>query len=126
AGRCVFAGSTSRAQTLFKIKSAAATVVPSRSDNCPLVVIESLAVGTPVIASRVGGIVELVRDRVDGLVVPPDDPYPLAAALTEVVTNRGLREAMSRNARQRFLEKFELDRNVREQANWLEGVTLRP
>jgi glycosyltransferase involved in cell wall biosynthesis len=123
--KCVFAGSATRAQILSEMKSAAATVVPSRSDNCPLVVIESLAVGTPVIASGVGGIVEMLRDRVHGLVFSPDDPRALAEALSEFATNTDLREAMSRNARQHFLETFELGRSVREQANWFEGVVAR-
>lgn len=120
--RCVFAGKAAHAQTLAKMKSALATVVPSRSDNCPLVIIESLAVGTPVIASRVGGIVEMIRDGMEGIVCPPDDPRALAEALKELATNTGLRDAMSRNARRHFLDRFELRRSVREQASWFEGV----
>lgn len=123
--RCVFAGKLPHAQILAKMKSAVATVVPSRSDNCPLVIIESLAVGTPVVASGVGGIGEMVRDGIDGLVCPPDDPRALAEALKKLATDTDLRDTMSGNARRHFLDQFELRKSVREQASWFESVVAR-
>jgi glycosyltransferase involved in cell wall biosynthesis len=104
------------------MRSAAVTVLPSRHDNCPLVTIESLAVGTPVIASRVGGIPEVVRDGVDGFLVPPDDPAALAARLDDVFSNPGLRQNLRTNAREGFLNRLELRRAVKNQADWLETL----
>lgn len=69
---CEFVGAVSHAEVLRRVARADATVVPSRSDNCPLVVIESLALGVPVAASRVGGIVEIIDDGVEGFLVPPE------------------------------------------------------
>ena len=62
----VFVGSLSHAEVMKTIRSAYISLVPSLTDNCPLVIIECLACGTPLIASRAGGIVELIRDGIDG------------------------------------------------------------
>lgn len=120
--RSSFLKSVSHDEVLGRMSTSEATLVPSRSDNCPLVVIESLAVGTPVIASRVGGIAEMIRDGIDGFLVPPDDPGALAEKIGELLSQPGLRESMSRNARQRFLTLFEQNRVVRKQADWFERI----
>jgi glycosyltransferase involved in cell wall biosynthesis len=120
--RSSFLKSVSHDEVLGRMSASEATLVPSRSDNCPLVVIESLAVGTPVIASRVGGITEMIRDGIDGFLIPPDDPGALSEKIGELLSQPGLRESMSRNARQRFLALFEQGRVVRKQAEWFERI----
>jgi glycosyltransferase involved in cell wall biosynthesis len=85
--------------------------------------VESLAVGTPVVASSVGGIPEVVRDGVDGFLVPPDDPAALAAKVKLLLSDVELRRKMSLNARERFLSTFEQGKVVEEQADWLENIT---
>lgn len=61
------------------IRNSVATLLPSEGyDNCPMSVLESLALARPVIGSRIGGIPELVRDGVDGYLVPPGDAEALA------------------------------------------------
>lgn len=81
-----------------------------------------MAAGTPVIASRVGGIPEAIRDGVDGFLVPPDDPEALAEKIKTLYTDPGLREQMGKNARQRFLDMFELTKNIEQQTLWLEKL----
>jgi glycosyltransferase involved in cell wall biosynthesis len=56
-------------------------VVPSRREPLGLAAVEALASGTPVVASSVGGLLDVVRDGENGLLIPPDDPAALAAAL---------------------------------------------
>jgi len=68
-------------------------------DNVPISVIEALASGMCVVSTDVGGIPYLLRDGVDALLVPRDDPAAMAAAVTRVVTEPELAERLSRNAR---------------------------
>ena len=73
--------------------------VPSRSDGTPLVVAEAMAAGVPVVASDVGGLPDRVRPGVDGLLVPPGRPEPLARALLAVLGDRVLAARLSRAGR---------------------------
>ena len=122
ADRCIFSGSVPHNEVLRKMALAAFTVVPSRSEAFGLINIESMSVGTPVVASRVGGIPEIIRDGVDGFLVPPDDPEALAEKLKVLLSDPELRERMGRNARKRFLEKFELSRNIGRHADFFEQI----
>ncbi len=70
-----------RAALLQRMAAADAVVVPSRREGLGMVALEALAVGTPVVASRVGGLPEVVRDDGDGVLVAPDDVPALVAAL---------------------------------------------
>jgi glycosyltransferase involved in cell wall biosynthesis len=63
------------------MRAADVVVVPSRREPLGLAAVEALACGTPVIASNTGGLPEVVRDGENGLLIPPDDPAALAAAL---------------------------------------------
>jgi glycosyltransferase involved in cell wall biosynthesis len=120
--QCTFLGRISHPKVLKRMGVAVATIVPSRNEAFGLVNIESMAVGTPVIASKVGGIVEIVRDGVDGFLVPAEDPKALAEKLNLFIKNPELRKEMSLNARQRFLKSFEQQQLIRQQADWMESA----
>lgn len=109
-------------EVLEKMASAIVTVVPSRSEAFGLVNIESLAVGTPVIASNVGGIKEIIRDGIDGFLVPPEKPEVLAERIEMILSNHILREQMSVKAREGFLSRFEESNSSDQQCNFLEGL----
>jgi glycosyltransferase involved in cell wall biosynthesis len=72
------------------MRTADVVVVPSRREPLGLAAVEGLACGTPVIASDVGGLREVVRDGENGLLIPPDDPGALAGALSRL-QDAGLR-----------------------------------
>jgi glycosyltransferase involved in cell wall biosynthesis len=76
--------------------------VPSRSEGLPYVVLEAMVVGTPLVATRVGDIPEVIGDEVRGSLVPPRAPERLAAAITAVLENppksRALADAAQRHA----------------------------
>ena len=86
-------------------RRAGVVVVPSvelangNRDGLPNVLLEALACGAPVVATRVGGIPEVLDDGVNGLLVPPSDPAALAAALRLVLEDRDLAVALGRGAR---------------------------
>ena len=75
-----------------------ALVLPSRSEGLGRVVIEALCRGRPVVATRVGGIVDLVRDGENGLLVPPQDPQALAEALRRVLSDAAVAERLAAGA----------------------------
>lgn len=83
--RVRFLGSTDRPASLALLRGAAVVACPSRFEGLPLVCIEALAAGRPVVATAVNGIPELVHDGETGLLVPPDDPAALAAALARLL-----------------------------------------
>ena len=77
-------------------------VLPSRSEGLGRVLIESFARGRGVVASRVGGIPDVVRDGVEGLLVDPSDDDDIARALVEVLADRELAERLGAAARLRY------------------------
>jgi glycogen(starch) synthase len=81
------------------LSRAAVQVVPSRSEAQGIALLEGLAAGTPVVASRVGGIPEIVRHGENGWLVPPDDPLALARALDHALSERGALDTMRAAAR---------------------------
>jgi glycosyltransferase involved in cell wall biosynthesis len=60
-------------------------VLPSRQENFPYALLEAFALSRPVVATRVGGVPELVQDRVNGWLVPPASPESLAEAISAVI-----------------------------------------
>ncbi|MGU3362396.1 glycosyltransferase family 4 protein [Methylobacterium sp. M6A4_1b] len=79
---------------------AAALVVPSHwYEGLPMVIAEAFSLGTPVVASRIGALADLVADGETGLLVPPRDPAGLARALDRIVDDPDAARAMGRRAR---------------------------
>jgi glycosyltransferase involved in cell wall biosynthesis len=89
-------------------------VLPSRAEAFGLVVAEALYLGVPVVASRVGGIPEIVEHEVDGLLVPPGDRDALAAALLRVLEDGPLRRRLAGAGRERVSRRFAFETMVRE------------
>lgn len=73
------------------------------------VVIESMALGKPVVGSKHGGTVEQIEDGVTGFLVEPNDPEALAAALERLLCDADLRRRMGENGRERFMRLFEFE-----------------
>jgi glycosyltransferase involved in cell wall biosynthesis len=76
---------------------------PTLVDGRSVAVLEAMAWGRPVVASRTGGLPELIEDGVNGLLVPPRDPDALAQALCRLATDEEERRRMGRAGRARFL-----------------------
>jgi glycosyltransferase involved in cell wall biosynthesis len=94
-----FVGAQPR-QTVFELLAAADAVLLSSSwENFPHAVVEGLAAGTPVIATDVGGVGEIVQDGVNGLLVPPGDADALGAAIGRLFGDERLQERLRAAAR---------------------------
>lgn len=96
--------------TVRHLAAADLLVCPSRDEVFPVSILEAMALGRPVLSAAVGGVPEMIRDGVDGLVVPPQDAQALADAIATLMQDRARCEAMGRSARQRYLDAFTIDR----------------
>lgn len=86
-------------------RSARAVVVPSVwADPCPTVVLEGMAAGRPIVAAASGGILDMVVDRVTGLLVPPGDAAALAQAINELLSDPQAAQAFGAAGRNRARE----------------------
>jgi glycosyltransferase involved in cell wall biosynthesis len=81
-------------------------VVPSLSEGTPLVVLEAMFAGVPIVASAVGGIPEQVRDGREALLISPADSRALAQAITQLLREPQLASGLGRAARKRAIESF--------------------
>lgn len=83
-----------------------AVVLPSLYEGLPLSLIEAMAAGRPVVATRVGGVPELIRDGRDGLLVPPGDAGALAQAMRALLDDPAGARTRAASARRRVQEHF--------------------
>jgi len=88
------------------LAAADAWVMPSLSEGLPLALLEAMFAGKAIIASRVGGIPEVIDAERDGILVPPNDPLALGGALARLLADAELRTRLARAARQRAASEF--------------------
>lgn len=93
----VFAGQVSDIVPFYALADVLA--LPSLSEGSPLTLLEAMAVGVPIVATRVGGVPEMVTDKESALLVAPRDVGALAAALGLVLTDARLADELAANAR---------------------------
>ena len=103
--RVRFLGPLPRERVLELFHAADASVLSSTWENFPHALVEALAVGTPAIATAVGGVGEIVRDGENGLLVPPGDPQALAAAISRYLGDEEL-QARLRAAAAGSVDRF--------------------
>ena len=97
-GQIRFLGAQPRERVLELFRAADASLLSSAWENFPHGVVESLAAGTPVISTAIGGVAEVVRDGENGLLVPAGDAGALAEAIRRFFADAELRERLRANA----------------------------
>jgi glycosyltransferase involved in cell wall biosynthesis len=119
-------GKLAREQVIERYARAAVYVQPARiaadgdRDGIPNVLLEAMAMGLPVVASRVCGIPELVEQGVNGLLVEPDDAAALAEAIAQLLQQPALCADLACRARRTVTEQFDNDHNLRTLCTLLE------
>ncbi|MFV0437376.1 MAG: glycosyltransferase family 4 protein [Desulfopila sp.] len=89
------------------ISNASFTILASEwYENCPMSILESLAFGTPVIGSNMGGIPELIVEGIDGLTFKAGDQYDLAHKMEKLWNDKSLRESMAQYGREKIEKRF--------------------
>lgn len=104
---CTLSGAMKNPEVLAITSGAAVAVLPSYSEAYGGVLVEAIALKTPVIGSAVGGIPEIIHDGENGFLVPPGDPAALVEKLALLLQDADLRARMGERARQLYLERFE-------------------
>lgn len=111
-GNVVLAGSVGQASKL--LRNFHFSVLPSVQESFGIALVESMAAGVPVVATQVGGIPELVRHGIDGLLVEPKDPSALAEAMLRMLREPQLAAQMGVSAQRRIEESFSIEKMVRD------------
>jgi len=106
--RVVFAGH--RDDVMACISAMDVMVHPSRTESFGLAVLEGLAAEVPVVACRVGGVIEIVKNGETGVLIPPGDVAAMAGAVSRLHDDPGLRRSMGRAGREDVVSRFDVER----------------
>lgn len=94
------------------LKSFDLLVLPSHVEGAPNVVLEAMSAGAAVLATRVSGTPELIRDGIEGRLIGPHDADNLAAAMIELLSDRGMRVRFSSASLERVKSEFTIERMI--------------
>jgi glycosyltransferase involved in cell wall biosynthesis len=103
---CTYEGVVEHSRLTDYFARASFLALPSLEDNCPMVVLEAMASSVPVIAARVGGVPELVENRISGLLMDPASRESMQSAATEMLDDPENACRMALSARKRALEQY--------------------
>ncbi|MGH7972684.1 MAG: glycosyltransferase family 4 protein, partial [Limisphaerales bacterium] len=103
---CIHGGFASREQLKKHLREASLLVLPSYEDNCPMVVLEAMAAGVPVVASAVGGVPELIENGETGLLCDCKDPLNLRSKVEGILSDPRAGRRMALLAKANALGKF--------------------
>lgn len=101
-----FLGSLPHKKALERLAGCDVLVLPSLWEGMPIAALEAMAIGVPVVASRVGGVTEMIEDGVTGLLVGGRDPEAFAQGIRRLSATPGLRAAIVARAREAVAERF--------------------
>jgi len=95
--RVFFLGQVSHSGVWKLLQQSTIFVLPSLSEGCPRAILEAMACGLPIVATKVGGIPEIITDGVNGILVPPINEKALADAIVRVINDKAFQKKASKN-----------------------------
>jgi glycosyltransferase involved in cell wall biosynthesis len=113
-GKVIFTGFQADTTTCYPAMDA--FVLPSLTEGTPMVLLEAMVSGIPVVATSVGGVPAIISSGENGILVPPADPSRLLQAMQSLARDSDLRKRLSLNAVDRVRNDYTVD-------NWIEKVT---
>lgn len=84
-------------------------VLPSVAEAFGIVFAEAIYLGTPIVATKIGGIPEIVTEGVDGILIPPADSNAIAEAVADLINNPEKLESLANSGKQKVIERFEFE-----------------
>ncbi len=130
--RVAFPGWLSPEEVRSRITDASVVALPSRRtrdgdrDGISNMLLEAMALGTPVVTTAAGAAGEVITDAVNGLLVPPDDPPRLADALAALLTSKTLRARLAAEARRTVEARFDGAANIRKLEAFFASAAASP
>jgi glycosyltransferase involved in cell wall biosynthesis len=107
-----FVGYKSQAEVRQYLQQTDIFVLPSFAEGVPVVLMEAMAAGIPVVATQIAGISELVEEGISGYLVPPGDPVSLAQRIEILLGDHQLREQFGASGRLKVEQEFNLHEEV--------------
>jgi len=121
----IFVGEQSREAVYSFYKNCDVVVLPSRTESFPTAVTEAMAVGKPVIASKIFGTIEQITHGQDGILIESDNEKALTEALVSLYNNKEKREELGKNAYKTFVEKFDLEKMGRNYVDLINRLDIK-
>lgn len=115
--KVVYLGLKKPHEVLQYFQTASIVIVPSLSESFGNVILESLACETPVIASKVGGIPEIISNYKNGILVPPNNNVKLAEAIEHILSDEKLRQRLGKQGRKLVVNNYSIDAIVKKVLN---------
>ena len=103
---CRFPGFADRATIEATLQTATMLVLPSLEDNCPMVVLEAMAAGVPVVAAKIGGLPDLIEEDVTGLFCDPNEPASIREAVVRLLDRPDWARHLASQAKARARLRF--------------------
>jgi glycosyltransferase involved in cell wall biosynthesis len=117
-----FSGESDHDQSLASLAAADVLVCPSRDETMPITILEAMGLGKAVISADVGGIAEWMRDEINGLLVPPENPRALAKAIARCLADPELIKRLGAAAGRTFARHFTMERFGKQFGELLKGI----
>jgi len=115
-----------REKTPGYINASEIFILPTlRQEGMPFSLLEAMACGKPVIASKIGGIPSVIDDGVNGLLIPPGNISKLIEKTTFLLNNKDFTDKLADNARKKVIQNFSHEKMVEETINAFELVITR-
>lgn len=121
--KIIFAGQRNDIASLLQIIDIG--VLTSDSEGFSNSIMEYMAAGIPTVATDVGGNRELIDDNTDGFLVPPDNPQFIADAILKLINDEKLRVSMGNSSKQKVLQKFSLEKMIKNLENYYFGILIK-
>lgn len=107
-----YLGAMDQAELIEWYQKASLFVLPSFREGFSVSTIEALSCETPVVASAVGGLLEIVKDYENGILTPLNAPVPIAHAIQYLLDNKSVRTKLGREGRKQVINSYSLDASV--------------